>query len=158
MKKILSLVFLLLISINLIACSNASSNNNNNTSEKTNEVTRDLKEGQYEEKGEGDFLIACAGGTTENGNVPVEYVASDTLVSQIGYEAWGFDGSKLSFIYVNGILQDKQQLTDTQSTLELKDNSLKPGTYKVEVAQYENDDPNSEMVTYKTCQYEIKEK
>lgn len=158
MKKLLSISIALLLSLGLVACS---SNNDGGSNDKKSEdvapVTRDLKEDDYEVKGDGDFLIVCAGGNTENGNVPVEYVDSDTSLSQIGYESRNFDGSKLSFIYVNGMLQDKQQLSDSQNSLELKDDLLKPGTYKVEVVQYDNDDPSGEMLTYKTCEYEIKQ-
>ena len=161
MKRIISLLLASLISIGLVACNNSSTNNDdaNSNKEETNTVTRDLKEGDYKEKGKGNFIITCAGGTTEDGNVPIEYIAPDTAISQIGYKASNFDSSKLSYIYINGVLNTKDQLSeDCQSTLDLQGDFLKTGTFKVEVVQYENDDTSKDMVTYKTCEYEIKEK
>lgn len=161
MKKILSLLLVSLLSIGLVACNNSSTNNSDtdSTKKETNTVTRDLKEGDYKEKGKGSFMIVCAGGSTENGNVPVEYLAPDTAISQIGYDASNFDGSKLSYIYINGILNTKEQLTeDCQGTINMEGDFTKPGTYKVEVVQYEDDDTSKEMLTYKSCEYEIKEK
>ena len=159
MKKIISLLLVSLISISLVACNNSTDNDTDSNKEETNAVARDLKEGDYKEKGDGNFMITCAGGTTENSNVPVEYIAPDTALSQIGYEASNFDGGKLSYIYINGMLNTKDQLSeDCQSTLDLQGDLLKPGTYKVEVVQYEDDDTSKDIVTYKTCEYEIKEK
>ncbi|MCC3870303.1 hypothetical protein [Terrisporobacter mayombei] len=161
MKRILSLLLVSLLSIGLVACNNSPTNNSDSdtdsTKKETNKVTRDLKEGDYKEKGKGSFMIVCAGGSTENGNVPVEYLAPDSL-SQIGYDASNFDGSKLSYIYINGILNTKEQLTeDCQGTINIEGDFTEPGIYKVEVVQYEDDDTSKGMVTYKTCEYEVKE-
>lgn len=35
---------------------------------------KDLPDGDYSEMGEGSVCIACAGGTSENGNIPVTIV------------------------------------------------------------------------------------
>lgn len=117
---------------------------------------RDLPEGDYAELGEGTVYIATAGGTSENGNVPVIYAEKDLILKQIGLNAWDFNGGALSFIYVDGMLVDKAQLANTQMTLDLQGEQLSEGLHSVEVVQYENDDPASAMIAYKAMQYEIK--
>lgn len=117
---------------------------------------RDLPEGNYTELGEGTVYIATPGGTSEDGNVPVIYAEKGTIMMDIGLEAWEFNGSNLSYIYVDGMLRDKQQLADTQSYLTLKQEQLTVGVHTVEVVQYANDDPASDMITYRMMQYEVK--
>lgn len=116
-----------------------------------------MPDGDYQDIGNGTMYIATAGGTSENGNVPVVFV-SDEILLQIGLNTSAFDGSKLSFIYVDGMLATKEQLSDSQITLDLSEDMLAVGNHKVEVAQYENDDPAGNMVTYKQAAYEVKAK
>ena len=117
---------------------------------------RDFPEGDYEEMGEGTVYIATAGGTSEDGNIPVIYEKKDTSIKQIGFDAWDFNGKALSFIYIDGMLHDKMQLANTQTTLTLSADQLAAGKHSIEVVQYENDDPESDMITYKSMAYEIK--
>lgn len=159
MKKLLFTVTLLTFSLYLTAC--GSKESNTGTTETTVEAetaTKDLPDGDYSDTGEGTMHLATAGGTSENGNVPVVYAAADTSLLQIGLNASDFNGSNLSYIYIDGYLLDKQQLADSQITLTLEKNNLAVGVHKVEVVQYENDDTASTMTTYKTASYEIKAK
>ena len=55
------------------------------------------------------------------------------------------------------MLNSKEQLADSQGVLELQGDLVKPGIYKVEVVQYDNDDTSGDMVTYRTVEYEVKE-
>lgn len=118
---------------------------------------RDLPEGNYEEKGEGTVYLSCEGGTTEDGNVPVIYSKKDTILMQVGLNAWDFNGGALSYVYIDGMLATKEQLANSQISLDLQGDSLTTGTHKVEVVQYTNDDTASEMITYRSFSYEIKE-
>lgn len=126
--------------------------------EEPKEVVRDLPEGNYTEMGDGEIYLVCAGGSTENGNVPVMYETADTTASSFGINAWGFNGGNLSFIYVDGMLLSKEQLADSQITVRIEKEQLAFGVHKVEVVQYENDDPAANMITYRTFSYEVKEK
>lgn len=120
-------------------------------------IERDLPDGDYSEIGSGEFFISTSGGTSESGNVPVLFVQDESLI-QIGVDTTSFDGSKLSYIYIDGMLSVKEQLGDSQCSLDLAGDSLTPGIHKVEVVQYDGDDPGNEMVTYKSASYEVKSK
>ena len=121
------------------------------------ESKKDLPDGDYSDMGNGTMHIATAGGTSENGNVPTIFV-SDEILLQIGLNTSAFDGSKLSYIYVDGMENAKEQLADTQTVIDLSEDALKTGKHTVEIVQYENDDPTGTMVTYKKAEYEVKEK
>jgi len=86
------------------------------------------------------------------------FIGKDTSMTQIGVDAFEFDGGKLSYIYVDGIQNAKEQLADTQTSINLKEDALKVGTHKVEVVQFENDKPDGKAITYKVASYEVKEK
>ena len=148
MKKILMLIASIMMIAAIAGCG----------SEEPKEVDRDLLEGNYTEMGDGDIYLVCAGGSTEDGNVPVMYESASTTASSFGINARGFNGGNLSFIYVDGILLDKEQLADSQITVQIAKEQLTFGVHKVEVVQYENDDPAANMITYRTFSYEVKEK
>jgi hypothetical protein len=114
--------------------------------------------GDYEDMGDGTMYIACASGTSENGNVPVLFEAADTVLDQIGLDSMDMDGSHLSYIYIDGKETAKEQLAESQISLDLQGDALKEGTHKVEVVQYDNDDPSGTVITYKTASYEVKNK
>lgn len=84
--------------------------------------------------------------------------AADTSLLQIGYETTGMSGGSLSYIYIDGMLLTKEQLSDSQGSLDLSGDSLTVGTHKVEVVQFENDSTDGAVTTYKTASYEVKEK
>lgn len=108
------------------------------------------------ETGAGSILLSTEGGTSENGNVPVLFVAEDDILTQIGLDTQGLDGSHLSYIYIDGVLNTKEQLADAQMTLDLSNQMLEKGQHKVEVVQYDTDEPDGEVVTYKNASYEVK--
>lgn len=110
------------------------------------------------EVGNGIFILSTAGGTSENGNIPVLYVEKDAIIIQIGIETSNFDGNKLSYIFIDGALIDKQQLADSQSVIDLSGDLLAVGTHSVEIFQYEDDNENGNVLTYKSAKYEIKSK
>jgi hypothetical protein len=114
--------------------------------------------GDYEDMGDGTMYIACASGTSEDGNVPVLFEAADTVLDQIGLDSTGMDGSHLSYIYIDGKETAKEQLAESQISLDLQGDALKAGTHKVEVVQYDNDEPSGTVITYKTASYEVKNK
>ena len=178
MKKFLSIFVVLVMILSLVACSSTdepeketnptetpTATEVTNAPEETEatqpetepaKIERDLPEGDYAEMGEGTVYVATAGGTSEDGNIPVIYVANDTIMTQIGLDAWDFNGGALSFIYIDGMLVGKEQLADTQTTLTLSEGQLAVGVHTVEVVQYTNDDPSAEMTTYRSMRYEIK--
>ncbi len=120
------------------------------------EEERDLPEGEYEEMGDGSVYISTPGGTSEDDNVPVMYIASNTMIYQIGINAWDFNGSSLSFVYIDGMLFDKTQMSNTQSTLTLTSDQLTEGFHNIEVVQYVDDCTENDMITYRNMKYEIR--
>lgn len=120
---------------------------------------KDIPEGLDKEIGNGDVVLSTTGGTTENGNIPTVFVGKDTQLDQIGLSSENLDGSKLSYVYIDGMLNTKEQLGEmSQTTITLQDNSLKEGKHKVEVVQYDNDEQTGTPVTYKVVNYEVKNK
>jgi len=143
-----------------MGCSNKTDvTSNEDTSKKETVMKKDIPEGLNEEVGDGTILLSTAGGTSEDGNIPAVFAEKDLMLEQIGLDAENFDGSKLSYIYIDGMLNTKEQLGEmTQTTLTLEADALKEGTHKVEVVQYDNDESTGNAITYKTASYEIKAK
>ncbi|OXX82935.1 hypothetical protein AVM15_14690 [Paraclostridium benzoelyticum] len=160
-KKILGLVLVGVLALGMIGCSNSKEANkaNENTTKEEVSSKKDIPSGLDEEIGNGSVVLSTPGGTTENRNTPIVFVGQDTLLDQIGLSAENFDGSKLSYVYIDGMLNTKEQLGEiTQTTITLQDNSLKEGKHKVEVVQYDNDEQTGTPVTYKVATYEVKNK
>ena len=151
-KRILCLLVAVIMATALAACGNNAAESEPAT------VERDLPEGDYAETGEGTMYISTAGGTSEDGNVPVIYEDGSTTMMSIGLNAFDFNGGALSYIYGDGMLRQKEQLAASQISLTLEKEQLTFGVHKVEVVQYEGDDPASSMITYRTASYEVKEK
>lgn len=119
---------------------------------------KDFDGDSYSDTGDGTFLLVNSSGNTENGNVIVVYVSADTALEQIGYETSGMNGGALSYLYIDGMLSTKEQLGDSQGSLDLSGDALSVGTHTVEVVQYENDSVDAAVTVYKSAAYEIKEK
>lgn len=105
------------------------------------------------------ITVSTPAGSSEGGNVPVLFVEKDSLMQQIGMDLANFDGSKQTFIYLDKIFVNTEQvveLTQTSLTLEQKD-GLKPGIHTVTAVQFEGDDPTAAVTTYTETQFESKE-
>ena len=113
---------------------------------------------EHEETGNGTFYVTTPSGTSEDGNVPILYFGEDDFLVSIGMEAWDFDGSKLTYIYLNGKELETKQLADTQSSIGLEQDDIQEGENTVVAVQYDNDDPSGEIVTYKTATFEVRMK
>ena len=119
---------------------------------------KDFVGDSYSDTGDGTFLLVNSSGTTENGNVIVVYADADTVLEQIGYETSGMNGGSLSHVYIDGMLSTKEQLGDSQGSLDLSGDFLSVVTHIVEVVQYDGDNVDGSVTTYKTASYEVKEK
>lgn len=159
MKKKLSAALLVAcMTMAVCGCGNQSKPAETTEQVQTKEQKKDLPEGNYEDTGSGSMYLSTPGGTSENGNVPVIYAEADTSLMQIGLNTTDFDGSKLSFIYIDGMLLGKEQLANSQAPLDLSGDSLSVGKHTVEVLQYEEDSPENTLITYKSAAYEVKSK
>lgn len=156
-KRCLLIAFVCVLSLSGCGTSSAAPAANS-TTESTTESAKDFVGDSYSDMGDGVFLVVTAGGSSENSNVPVVFAAANTSLLQIGYETTGMNGGSLSYIYVDGMLLAKEQLSDSQGSLDLSGSNLAVGTHKVEVVQYENGSTDGTVITYKTASYEVKEK
>lgn len=164
-KKLLLCLFIIICTLFLVTgCGSAEkeTSKTDNNNEQQEILKKDIPEGEFSDMGNGEFHVSTPSGTSENGNIPVFFVDKDTLAGEdyesgvdLGIYAWGFDGSKLSTIYVDGISQGTEQLADSQTSLFVSEKLTTVGIHKVEVLQF--DDSNN-VVTYKSAQYEIKTK
>ncbi len=158
MKKIIVLSLCIAIAFASTACGDKKeTSSSSNTDTKKEEVKKDFS-GKHSEKGKGKIFIVTPSGSSKNGKTPFIYVDENTAVTQISLEAIGIDGSKLSYIYIDGMENKKDQIGDYQGTLSLEGDALKKGKHKVELVQYDNDKPKGKIITYKSSMYEVKEK
>ena len=132
----------------------AASNGTQQTAAET--VTRDLPEDDYSDLGVGTMYISTPAGTSENGAVPVLFISEDDILLQIGLDTVDFDGGHLSHIYVDGMLSATEQLGESQISLDLSGDALAAGQHDVEVVQYDTDELDGQMITYKSAAYEVK--
>lgn len=120
---------------------------------------RDLPEKDYKSCGKGSFSISTPSGTSENGNVPIVYYGNNEASNYgVDFSARDFDGSKLSYEYIDGYLVGKEQISDEDGSIYAGTNSLGSGKHKVEIVQYDTNKPEGKIVTYKSAFYEVKPK
>ena len=119
---------------------------------------RDLPESDYADTGDGTFYIASASGSTENGDEVLVYPDMDsTPFAFVDYELWDMDGTVQTYIYLDGVEMDKQQVGDGyQSSLSLEEEwQVTEGTHKVEAVQYEGNDPSDEITFYRSAEFTV---
>jgi ABC-type Fe3+-hydroxamate transport system substrate-binding protein len=175
MKKMIAVILALMLAASAAGCSSFSSSaeskgNGELPVEEATEsgesslesapsnVTDGLASGDYTDTGKGTIVISTPSGTSENGNVPYFFCGDGPALIQMGIRVRDFDGSKLSYIYVDGKKDGKEQYADTDGSVILTGDLLSVGTHKVEVVQYDTDKPDGKIVTYKTASYEVKAK
>lgn len=121
-------------------------------------AAKDFDGSSYSDMGQGTIGIVNQSGSTLEGADVVVYVDNpETDYIQIGCDSRDFNGGALTYIYIDGILNAKEQMGEySQTTLELTKNALKEGVHLVEAVQFENDDPAGTVTTYKSAQYTVK--
>ena len=112
----------------------------------------------YNDMGQGTIGVQNQSGSTLEGADVVVYVGDPkTEYIQIDCESRDFNGAALTFIYVDGTLNTKEQMGEySQTTLGLSGSALEEGVHLVEAVQFEGDDPTGTVTTYKSAQYTVK--
>ncbi|MDR0298497.1 MAG: hypothetical protein LBI13_00160 [Streptococcaceae bacterium] len=162
MKKLALFGVTTLAIFSLVACSssNTSTSSSSKVSSSSSSITKVDKFANQAQVGEAKFNIQNASGNTANGEKIVILDSLDTSLLQIGYSAEGFDGTKLTYIYVDGIKSDKQQwgenLSQGSVTLYSDKGNLKIGTHKIEVVQYDTDKESGTITAFNSQEYTVK--
>ncbi len=159
-KKFIPLV--ILAALSLAACVARiillSANSGSKTSEATAVSSAESKKDlPSEDQGTGNNELIC-GGTTENGETLTIFDDGDTQVMQISMDVSELDGNKLSYIYIDGSLSSKEQLSTGQSNLGLTKENLTPGRHTVNLVQYDNNSEDGSIVINKVANYEVTKK
>lgn len=120
------------------------------------ESNKDFDGSSFSDMGSGTFFISTPSGTSQDGNVPVFLKDAGTLMTEVGYSAREMDGTHLTYFYIDGMENDKDQISDTDGSLIINGYMLSEGTHTVEVVQYDTDEPTGNVITYKSATYEVK--
>lgn len=135
----------------------SSSSTTNTTTASSSSATATAGKIDAADTGSATVYISTASGTSENGEVPVEIISQDTTADQIGVTAENFDGVKMTYIYIDGIVNNITQYGEmTDDVIELEGDALKEGTHNVQFIQYDNDSEDGNVVECHSAQYEVK--
>lgn len=148
MKKLLAV---LLAAMFLAACGN------DKPAESKAEAEPKTEPEVVTEMGSGNFYLVNESGSTKDKESIEVMVEKDTSLLQIGIETEGIDGSLVSYIYIDGKLATKEQLSDSQASLDLSEDFLKPGDHQVVLKQYPDNDEKADPVTVKVANYKVSE-
>ena len=119
---------------------------------------RDLPESDYADVGDGTFYIGSASGSTENGDEILVYPDMDSIpFAYVDYELWDMDGTVQTYIYLDGVEMDKQQVGEGyQSSISLEEKwQVAEGIHKVEAVQYEGNDPSGAVSFYRSAEFTV---
>lgn len=159
MKKIIALIMTLAMVFAFCACGGSGdTGSDDSSSQQQASVQRDLPEGDYEDVGSGTLYICNESGSTEDGADIVVYPDMNSIpFAYVDYELWDMDGTILTYIYLDGVQMDKQQIGDGyQASLSLEEDwQVEEGTHVVEAVQYADNDTSGEMVFYRSASFEV---
>lgn len=160
MKKLTVILLSLMIVAGLASCGGSDKKDeekNQTQTEQTDEKAKvDELKGDHSDTEAGVFYVKTAEGTSEDGNVPVLHVSKDTELTQIEVVATDMVG-QTQYLYVDKKKVDEQE-GDFQAVIDLKGDALKPGVHTVNAVVYKDNDPDKEIVSFKTAKFEVKEK
>ena len=111
-----------------------------------------------EEMGKGIILLETPSGDSSNGNVPFFFAVEDTLIMQIGYTGTDIAGDKITYAYIDGKLNSKNQMSEQcGGSIDLSEKALNVGVHIVEFIQYDTNKEDGKVVVYKVAKYEFKQ-
>lgn len=157
MKKLLIIAMILAVAFSFAGCGDSSSKTDDTGTKK--EVKKEAKKedkADAENFGDGSMFISTNTGTSTYGRVPIIYIDEYTQTSTLHIYPEGFDGSMLSFIYVDGVEKSRESLYEISTSINLEGDALTIGKHKFEIIQYADDNPEGKVVTRKTAEYEVK--
>ena len=111
--------------------------------------------------GSGEFYISGPSGSTERGESVIFYVDEDHehAINSLSVISKDLDGSLLTYIYIDDVLNTKVQMANSMNILMLQGYTLDEGIHTVRAVQYaDNDEEGGEVLFEKTEEYEVKYK
>lgn len=133
--------------------------------ESTTEATTEnvIKENKplYENKdriGNGYSYLINESGDTKSKTSLVVYVNEGFWMSGTicGVNFESYDGSLLTYIYLDGKLKSKEQVSDASISLDTdSDNGYALGNHYVETIQYKDNDESADIINYQCLKYEV---
>lgn len=103
-----------------------------------------------EEVGDFEFFISSAGGTSENGNVPVIAWGPDTIGDLVDVNVYGGDGT-LCVVYIDGHERNKVNAGDCNVPVDYYPEDGTEGTHLVELVSYSDNG----ATIYRKASYEV---
>ncbi|RGI30861.1 hypothetical protein [Melissococcus sp. OM08-11BH] len=176
MNKITKLSTITLLSLSLLAgCSDKSDKETKGSSSGTVETvekkstekeTAKKETFKPEDVGEGTFNIGSPSGNTADGDEIIIFYKKDTFGQGLSLYVEGFDGSKLTHIFVDGKEIDTEQFSHNQTDVILdsdelgkRSEELTEGEHTIQLVQFSDpDDTSSEPAVVKTQHYIVKDK
>ncbi|WP_446898435.1 hypothetical protein ACSVC9_00470 [Clostridium sp. LBM24168] len=160
MKKIFYIVTSLLITINLVGCGTQQQSNNikNKTQNITNKAKNDLVElpkNLSTDMGPGKFHISSSSNKFKDGNIPIIDTKQNNSSQKVEIVPSEFNNKYLSYIFVDGTFNSKQQLSNNKTNIGLKGNSIKAGKHRIDIVQFNNNKSTDTVLTHKTAYYYI---
>lgn len=176
LNKITKLSTITLLSLSLLAgCSDksdketkGSSSGTVETVEKKSTEKETVKKETFkpEDVGGGTFNIGSPSGNTADGDEIIIFYKKDTFGQGLSLYVEGFDGSKLTHIFIDGKEIDTEQFSHNQTDVILdsdelgkRSEELTEGEHTIQLVQFSDpDDTSSEPAVVKTQHYTVKDK
>ena len=110
--------------------------------------------------GEAAFYLINESGSTADDDEIIVYAAPEHDYDMIGLgiSTSGFDGSQLTYIYVDDELLQKDQLSNTSTDIMLTGSALDEGAHTVKAVQYADDSESGDILLEMSEKYTVKYK
>jgi hypothetical protein len=161
MKKVLVILMASLV-FGLVGCSapETSTPASNEPAPASNSATptkqaKDFDGTKYTDTGAGTMIVRTAAGTSENDNIPKITLTKDTSITQIDATFEDFNNAAVTYIYLDGIENNKGNYGYATAPITLKDDAIKAGSHTLEAVQFADDNPKGEVTVYKIAKFEI---
>ena len=106
--------------------------------------------------GDGHVEIYTPGGSSENGNKPTIYLNKIDMISGLDIDIYDVATDTPCWIYVDGKKRSVQSVGfKLQLGLSIDGNEIKSGTHRVDVVQFRNANPLSEVIMHRVRYYKI---
>lgn len=100
--------------------------------------------------------IGNESGNTEDGDNIIIYVEENSYGEYLDLTIKNYDGSLITYIYVDDAFVKKGQYSNTYTSVDLKDDQLSIGNHTVKAVQYDNNEESGNIVNSDMKEYEVR--